>query len=912
MQRRHFSLPPLPVVLVLLTLGSVSGCGGSDPVQPMVPQAPAQVGFPEGQVPRAAGWVDLTGLTIVAADIEQYRAHVGEHDAAIAHDGNGSLRILFPLFLDSSTKRSAVPKAPVRIRISRGSETVAESADFVLEPMLESPGAANRVMLGFGSVLTHMSRIYTSMPTEPGAEEQALRTLPDALIAAMDLEQDGPLADMFNGIEPEDQLLLDSMLASSGAEQTIDDLVAALTGVEIEPREAFGKGAANGEGFSISDRNLARMMQLSVYAKRYAQWFLTDTSGTYSTVNTILSWSILPFLEQLPTASTIAAAVNAYISLLDLIVNKFVVAHLPTKITALTLDFVSSDLAPGAISESTKLICVQNEPPAILLTDYIGQFVNLIGFLPGPAGEAAVEIFLAGVLETLDLINTALSTYAASNPGLNLETDLYSMPLTRWTAEIVSPELIDLVSSETDIVALADDGLEWEANETTLGFSDAYYRPSVDEDAIFLDSFLGLVEYNSGAFGDDIIGSDHVQLAVVQDLVVEVDFPETITPQGAGVLGIRAGYRQEDQSIEWTAGLGVELTVTGGTAEELTGSTDADGQFNTIVRLADGSDQVTVEIAVFDGLGTEAMATATADADATTPVVTIDLPPSTAVESTVTATIRAGNSDGAGAVVYEAGMAIVVGATPGSVSPSSGVTDANGYFVCAVTTTSQAGTLVLNARATNDQGSEGTASASMTVEGGQSTCGVVPGSDPGAEFTECYSNAIYAPEGVQVEREEEYGETSAGVAITGPGYSISAGSEITTSSDEVQVHASTQPEELPSLGEAYALYRFFSGSNLTGSGTYRATGSLHVDVELGDWADNYLYGYLVVNPNTDSETVVDFEYGAGDISDTSIPILMEVDLSGGPVMLELFVQCGGNVGGTVSVTSISFAAVACD
>src|SRR5690606_2070549 len=83
----------------------------------------------------------------------------------------------------------------------------------------------------------------------------------------------------------------------------------------------------------------------------------------------------------------------------------------------------------------------------------------------------------------------------------------------------------------------------------------------------------------------------------------DVEFNPVISAGGMNGLYLRAGYLLTSGDTLFTEGLDVALIAAGGTVDDAQGITDAEGRFETMARLSDGSDSVLVTITVSGGAG---------------------------------------------------------------------------------------------------------------------------------------------------------------------------------------------------------------------------------------------------------------------------------------------------------------------
>lgn len=92
-------------------------------------------------------------------------------------------------------------------------------------------------------------------------------------------------------------------------------------------------------------------------------------------------------------------------------------------------------------------------------------------------------------------------------------------------------------------------------------------------------------------------------------LVVSIDFPATITEDGAHALEVTTSYVEAEGSEVVAPGIDIAVSVVGGTVVASSGVTDEDGDFSTFVQLDSGSDHILVSVTATDDTGQEAVQT---------------------------------------------------------------------------------------------------------------------------------------------------------------------------------------------------------------------------------------------------------------------------------------------------------------
>ena len=606
---RRSLAPTLIGITVLLA------CSGDSPTDPDTPDGPATLTVTEEGEWSAGGSVPLTGLTLDPATADELSAEVGGEPALIMTNLDGELQVVLPLFLDETTLWSAPPSGPQSIVIRRGTEEIARTSQgVVVNTLEESPGSTMALLDNYLTRLGHFQDLIDRTGMAAGTEEQHVIALLAGLQEVLTSTEPGSLRDLIDSASSEELRLSDALVAGTGFGREVDAITSLIAGIVPRIRDDRAAAKAGGCGIEFDDETLATMMQLAVFYHRFGEWFLADMAQWSSNVD----WGtglvqLVASGTKLPAISQITGIINLTLSALDLFWNKYGVAWLPTVILDMSLDAEETSLDIGDITATSKRICVSNVPPPITLTDFIGQLINVMGLMV-PVDQ--VEGIAQGVSNLfLDKVNAGIAQYASDHPEVSVEAELFSMPLVHWTAELDDPRFIELISGKPEVVAPLPLELEWEIQDVAgaVGETNISYRPSTDPEAIILENLLGFIEYNAGAFGEMIVASDDVTITVGRELILEVTFAETIPSEGT-IIGVDVFFRDSDGVLIPEPNVYVGLDVTGGTADNTTGSTDIEGYYSTLVLPSAGSSEVTVVVTAI--AVTEETATETVSASA--------------------------------------------------------------------------------------------------------------------------------------------------------------------------------------------------------------------------------------------------------------------------------------------------------
>ncbi len=606
-------LPGLAIQVVLVVfLATIVGCSGSDVASPPTTPSPPELTLAEPAAP-AGSTVRITGLDPAQVDLDQVQVEIDGEPTLLLRNENGEVHIMPPLNVDLETFRVIPSNAPmdVTFQFPDGSRVELPAAVNVLVPEPD-PGASARVLAAMESYLDSWDTILNSLPIQPGVEEQAMVTIVPLLRSMLFGEGEDALERQLAAMDEKQLALLDNLWGATDLPEQMTEL-ASLSAPVASKLATRGKSA-----IELDDTELALLMQFSVYSKRYAEWYLHGLSQGVAGVNAVggtISLLVQRFLSG-PLRGTIVARVmgiaNFVYALSDFILSKHLVALMPTRVDSIELSLAETELSDGDYTQSSRRINVSNDPPATTLNDFITQLLNGVGIFI-PTDDVDYQLVLGISVRVVNTINGLINGYSQEHPELLTPAELYEVPDIEWTAVLDNPILFDARTLNTNLLDIDSAVGEWKAR-ATQGDASVFVQPSSDDDAIGIN--LGVFEYNAGAFGEDIVASNNVQVRVRQPLGLEVSFAGSISPDGANALGVKAGTRNEDGSIDYRAGISISLSTTGGFVEDSSGLTDQDGEFITLARLNPGSSRIDITITATDAFGNQTEETATAVATA--------------------------------------------------------------------------------------------------------------------------------------------------------------------------------------------------------------------------------------------------------------------------------------------------------
>jgi hypothetical protein len=158
----------------------------------------------------------------------------------------------------------------------------------------------------------------------------------------------------------------------------------------------------------------------------------------------------------------------------------------------------------------------------------------------------------------------------------------------------------------------------WEVSERRdiLGLRIAYDETALTDLEILCHEAAGPLYHGDTAERDQFLAE-----RCLPPVTLDVQFPSVVTPGTAHPLRISARQSDVSSPDDRLPGVHLDLTATGGTVDRFSGSTDADGLFETAGRMFDGETHLTIEIVARAGDGGPELARTTvhtlsqADAD---------------------------------------------------------------------------------------------------------------------------------------------------------------------------------------------------------------------------------------------------------------------------------------------------------
>lgn len=630
-------LTGLLIVAALLLAGA---CGsdnvtGPDPsVEPEIPGialTPAE--GPPGTI------VVVESPVLAGADVSTLGATIGGYPAPIRVLASGDVQAVIPI-LAAGERGNAPPDEPISVELLDGDETIARSElAFTVTVLPKAPGAADSLREDLTLISGRLSELAKELDLKGSAFFGYAEAILGGLEALLVGDPEESLAAQLERLateDPETLALVEGVLAASGAVDATRKLAEALASISVAVDLAGAETAAiqpltsldgstpwaasrtlehsaSSLDVDISDVRLASKMQFYVVAKLLGETVVGETAESYAASVGLISGA-LGMGVSIPAASII----GAILGVANFAVNKVFLGVFPAELSRFDLVLEENHLEPGDTTTARFDLQARNAPPEVGIQDFISLTLDLIGIAQGVGRLEAHDSFRQVLQHTaafyLTTIRSALAGYASEHPELNLDVSFELIPDMTWTAVAHDPRLVDVLTHTPDVVTPFEDELNWHAAGPELGEGRIYARTATGDGAVLIDLPPGFT-YTGGAFGESVLATETRSVYVVGDLVLEVDFPETITDDDIVALEVRAGHSDAEDEPVWKPGIEVSLIVDGGTVEHSEGVTDGDGQFITLAQLLPESDRIIITVVVRDDFDQEAVETV----EATTP-----------------------------------------------------------------------------------------------------------------------------------------------------------------------------------------------------------------------------------------------------------------------------------------------------
>ncbi len=521
--------------------------------------------------------ITILGIDPGSIDMDSLVVHIGGRVSPVVRAALGGTLTGIPLFLDE-TGAFDLPASPVDLEIFEGSTLIfkAAGAITIAEPP-RAPGTVDGMVIELNSIAASFREIVNAMISLPGVQEQyALATI-DALDSLIAGSGEYSLPGAYASLQGDatSMQVLDDVFANAGVLEVLRKRASLLESAAAGLSPGSSRRSLTPAALTVSDENLARMMQFYVILSAFAEDVVAESAAQIGVVAGLIGIG-----SQHPYVRVVSIVTNY----LNFFMTKFAVGLFPADLTSIDLEFSDTTLERDVTTNSTITLHAANRPPGITVLDLTQQLLVLLG-LTGTSSE--IQGFKDILLGTFDyflgLMSSTIQSYAQLHPELGLDPALFSLiPPITWTAVASDPDLLDCETFTPQLISAVENELEWRTSDTNKGEARVYVRPATSSDSYYFPNLLGYT-YGAGAFGENMALSPPVSGFVGDALELQVDFPAAIDPLGTETLRIRAGYPQGDGTVDFTSGISIELGVIGGIAASLSGSTDVEGYFSTTV-----------------------------------------------------------------------------------------------------------------------------------------------------------------------------------------------------------------------------------------------------------------------------------------------------------------------------------------
>lgn len=559
------------------------------------------------------GAIVVLESTVLGQPRANLAVRIDDHLAPIRWSDDGEALLAVPM-LAAGPAGTTPPAGRVAVTIvDDHDEIVARSEGaFTVIAMQPSPGSTDTLLAAFGEISSGIAAFGVGTD----ADTTEFDVYAGAVLAALDSLLTGPgeesLASRLEELHdsaPETRALLDAVLAQSGLIESTRRWAEAVRGLESVDGASLEQRQAPLAAVELtdSDLDLARRMQFHTVTRLIGETVIGETAAEYGASVGAATGILGIAVSGIP----VAGQIGAVLTVADFVLNKVVLGLFPSRLTALDLVLEHDRLSPGDTTFARLDIEARNEPPETTLLGLL-DFLSATGNLGGNASDLELRQFREA-LEKLaeyvqDKIEGALIRFAMDDLGLNIDPSFSVVPELVWTSVALNPRLFDLQTHTPDIIVPVDGELNWHAAGPTQGEGRIYARTAIGDDAVLIDLPPGLT-YTGGAFGEEVVGTETRSVFVQGDLVLEVDFTDTLQDDDVAALEVRAGHLGVDDEPIWEPGIDIQLLVDGGTVADESGVTDADGQFITLAQLLPGSDRIIITVVASDALGSEVVST---------------------------------------------------------------------------------------------------------------------------------------------------------------------------------------------------------------------------------------------------------------------------------------------------------------
>ncbi len=511
MKGRFLLFPLLALVLVLVTCSKDTNPTGSDgDIQPPVSLALTPLSGTPASV------ASITGYMVDTSRAAEIVVQVGGEAAPYYVNEDQSVTFMVPLFLDS-TGWPAPPDTPVKVEILLNDSVVAVSdSGYSVLPLPHAPGTTAEIHQAAEDVVVALENLWSVLPVTDESQ-RVVRQAVTEMMAGPVREGDSSLAAIVNGTsslwqgEAPDLELVDAIMASSGV---LDIYTALADGLNRSRDSVAAKMGPNsnlycrGDG---ADMDLACQMQIYVLLRDYTETFVIPTANTYNnTVGLVAGLASISGVGTLP--GLVAEVIGALLTVESFIMDKIVVATLPSHIVTFLMTSEGDTIAVDDFTSTRLFLSAGNTPVPITVNDIVTQLLATLPFLNGQPTQEFGAVLLRAAQFVINQYRDMLQTYEATHPGTFDDIALTSIPsMVFGPVEITHDSLVQLFSEDPSVAAPAEAEMEWQGIARGQTSVRVFTRPGgikVANDYMFLTSYTG------GAFGESSAATDSRTITV--------------------------------------------------------------------------------------------------------------------------------------------------------------------------------------------------------------------------------------------------------------------------------------------------------------------------------------------------------------------------------------------------------------
>ena len=640
---------------------------------------------------------------------------IGEESVPLIKTDSSYYTIIPLIFSPSDSTWPIASVTPLDVTLYLDSTSVDTAFGMIsVDSLVHADGAVDSMLTDFLNAADAIREISFAL----GIED----TLLQAVCMAMDeiiLTGENSLSAIINGISPivgGEALPVDlfsAILVSTGTSEMISSWSDSLQVVQAGAARYHAMHLSLAYSAEIDDEGLAYRMQMYSLLEGFSSQVIGQTALTWNKVSAVLGGAGVAF----PPLGFIEFIVSFVVAELDFVFNKIAIALLPAEITSFDLDYLDHEIKTGDTTVAIVYISARNNPPNITPLDIVTQvinamaltdWINKIGIPRSLIPSNVAEIIEGLTTWMLGVINNILGAYFNTSTMMDV-----SLPDIKYDSiPIHHPELIDLISPAISKIEPISGSFNGTAMDSSgkVGLMVATQIPGPNT---LIHPILAGAGYSGSAFGNEYRTSNTDTVTVVPTLVLKANFLDTIASKGAGALGIYAGYLTSTNDTNWSAGIDLNLHISGGHLESSSGTTDADGYLGTIVHHDSLSSEI--EVSIYAEGKEESVADTTITAQISGLIVKATFPSTIVKGNSQTLNVRAGYIS-SNDTTWTGNININLTVTGGTAEYSTGITDFEGNFQTSVQHDNLSDTVIIDILAQDDNGGTSFTSVRAVVD----------------------------------------------------------------------------------------------------------------------------------------------------------------------------------------------------